>query len=91
MSAGEFDGLVAVVTGGASGIGLATAETLVARGATVAVLDRNLDGLPDVLTGFVADVSDRASVDLAIAAIADRFGGHRHRREQRRHQCGGHR
>jgi NAD(P)-dependent dehydrogenase (short-subunit alcohol dehydrogenase family) len=75
MSAGEFDGLVAVVTGGASGIGLATAETLAARGATVAVLDRNLDGLPDVLTGFVADVSDRASVDAAIAAIADRFGG----------------
>ena len=75
MSAGEFDGLVAVVTGGASGIGLATAETLAARGATVAVLDRNIDGLPDALTGFVADVSDRASVDQAIAAIADRFGG----------------
>lgn len=75
MSAGEFDGLVAVVTGGASGIGLATAETLAARGATVAVIDRNLDGLPEVLTGFVADVSDRASVDHAIAAIADRFGG----------------
>ena len=75
MSAGEFDGLVAVVTGGASGIGLATAETLAARGATVAVLDRNLDGLPDVLTGFVADVSDRASVEQAIAAIVERFGG----------------
>ena len=75
MTAAEFDGLVAVVTGGASGIGLATAQTLAARGATVAVLDRNLDGLPDVLTGFVADVSDRASVDAAIAAIADRFGG----------------
>lgn len=75
MSAGEFDGLVAVVTGGASGIGLATAETLAARGASVAVIDRNLDGLPDVLTGFVADVSDRASIDQAIAAIADRFGG----------------
>ena len=75
MSAGEFDGLVAVVTGGASGIGLATAETLAARGATVAVLDRNLDGLPDVLTGFVADVSDRASVEQAIAAIVERFDG----------------
>jgi NAD(P)-dependent dehydrogenase (short-subunit alcohol dehydrogenase family) len=75
MSAGEFDGLVAVVTGGASGIGLATAETLAARGATVAVLDRNTDGLPDALAGYTADVSDRASVDRAIAAIADRFGG----------------
>ena len=75
MSAGEFDGLVAVVTGGASGIGLATAETLAARGATVAVLDRSIDGLPEPLTGFVADVSDRASVDQAVTAIADRFGG----------------
>jgi len=75
MSAAEFDGLVAVVTGGASGIGLATAETLAARGATVAVLDRSIDGLPDPLTGFIADVSDRESVDRAIAAIADRFGG----------------
>ena len=75
MSAGEFDGLVAVVTGGASGIGLATAETLAARGATVAVLDRSIDGLPAALTGFLADVSDRASVDAAIAAIAERFGG----------------
>jgi NAD(P)-dependent dehydrogenase (short-subunit alcohol dehydrogenase family) len=75
MSAREFDGLIAVVTGGASGIGLATAETLAARGATVAVLDRNIDGLPDELAGFVADVSDRASVDRAVAAIAERFGG----------------
>ena len=75
MSAREFDGLIAVVTGGASGIGLATAETLAARGATVAVLDRDIDGLPDELAGFVADVSDRASVDQAVAAIADRFGG----------------
>ena len=75
MSAREFDGLIAVVTGGASGIGLATAETLAARGATVAVLDRDIDGLPDGLAGFVADVSDRASVDQAVAAIADRFGG----------------
>jgi NAD(P)-dependent dehydrogenase (short-subunit alcohol dehydrogenase family) len=75
MSAGEFDRLVAVVTGGASGIGLATAETLAVRGATVAVLDRNIDDLPGVLTGFTADVSDRASVDQAIAAITDRFGG----------------
>jgi NAD(P)-dependent dehydrogenase (short-subunit alcohol dehydrogenase family) len=57
----EFDGTVAIVTGGASGIGLATAKSLVAAGASVAVLDLNLDGLPPELTGFVADVSDRAS------------------------------
>ena len=37
---GEFAGLAALVTGGASGIGLATARLLAARGARVAVLDR---------------------------------------------------
>lgn len=75
MSAGEFDGLVAIVTGGASGIGLATAKELVERGATVAVLDRNLDGLPDPLIGFTADVTDRASIDAAVAGVAERLGG----------------
>jgi NAD(P)-dependent dehydrogenase (short-subunit alcohol dehydrogenase family) len=71
---GEFVGLVAVVTGGASGIGLATATAFHARGATVAVLDLRPEGLPDGLAGFVADVADRASVDAAITAVADRFG-----------------
>jgi len=42
---GEFAGLAAVVTGGASGIGLATARLLAARGARVAVLDRDGDAL----------------------------------------------
>jgi NAD(P)-dependent dehydrogenase (short-subunit alcohol dehydrogenase family) len=70
----EFDGTVAVVTGGASGIGLATAQALVAAGSTVAVLDLNLDGLPESLVGFVADVSDRASVDAAVAAVGERCG-----------------
>jgi NAD(P)-dependent dehydrogenase (short-subunit alcohol dehydrogenase family) len=36
----EFDGMAALVTGGASGIGLATARHLADRGARVAVLDR---------------------------------------------------
>lgn len=71
---GEFDGLVAVVTGGASGIGLATAKAFAAGGASVAVLDLRPEGLPDGLAGFVADVADRVSVDAAVASVADRFG-----------------
>jgi NAD(P)-dependent dehydrogenase (short-subunit alcohol dehydrogenase family) len=70
----EFDGLVAIVTGGASGIGLATAKALAERGATVAVLDLSLGDLPEPLTGFVADVSDRTSVNSAVAAVGDTFG-----------------
>ncbi len=75
MSAGEFDGLVVAVTGGASGIGLATASAFAARGAHVAVLDLVAEGLADGLEGFAADVTDRDSVDAAMAAVAERFGG----------------
>ena len=41
VQSNEFAGLAALVTGGASGIGLATARLLAARGARVAVLDRD--------------------------------------------------
>jgi 2-keto-3-deoxy-L-fuconate dehydrogenase len=41
---GEFAGLAALVTGGASGIGLATARLLASRGARVAILDREIPG-----------------------------------------------
>jgi NAD(P)-dependent dehydrogenase (short-subunit alcohol dehydrogenase family) len=71
----EFDGLTAVVTGGASGIGLATAKMLASRGARVAVFDLNIGDLPPELHGFVADVSNRDSVDAAVAAVAEWAGG----------------
>jgi len=70
----EFEGTVSIVTGGASGIGLATARALTERGSTVGVLDLAVEGLDDRLHGFEADVGDRASVDAAVAAVAERFG-----------------
>jgi NAD(P)-dependent dehydrogenase (short-subunit alcohol dehydrogenase family) len=74
--AGEFADLVAVVTGGASGIGAATARVLAARGAAVACLDLVVepDAVPAPLVGVRCDVSDDASVRAAVAAVVDRFG-----------------
>lgn len=69
----EFAGLVAVVTGGAGGIGAAIADALAARGARVAVLD--LDPAASAHRGFTADVSDDAAVRAAIEAVAAEFGG----------------
>jgi len=73
----EFAGLAALVTGGASGIGLATAGLLAARGARVAVLDRvrpeaaEDEGLYPVL----ADVTDDATVRAAVAQAGQALGG----------------
>ncbi|MFG3556776.1 SDR family NAD(P)-dependent oxidoreductase [Micromonospora sp. NPDC047557] len=74
MSA-EFAGLAALVTGGASGIGRATAVELRERGARVAVLDLDPSGLPEGIAGIAADVSSRPSVQQAVAAAADALGG----------------
>jgi len=63
----EFAGLAALVTGGASGIGLATARLLAARGATVGVLDRVKPELPEGLYPVIADVTDDAAVRAAVA------------------------
>ncbi|GAA1886076.1 SDR family oxidoreductase [Streptomyces durmitorensis] len=71
----DFEGLKALVTGGASGIGRATAELLAARGARVAVLDLNPDDVEKPLTGYRADVSDDASVREAVAAAVADLGG----------------
>ena len=70
----EFAGLVAIVTGGASGIGAAIARRLHDGGAQVAVLDLAPEGADPAHAAFAADVSDRASVDAAVAAVAERFG-----------------
>ncbi|MET7879153.1 SDR family NAD(P)-dependent oxidoreductase [Micromonospora sp. DT68] len=72
---GEFAGLTAIVTGGASGIGRATALELRARGARVAVLDLDPSGLDEGVAGYTADVTDRASVQEAVGAAAADLGG----------------
>jgi 2-keto-3-deoxy-L-fuconate dehydrogenase len=69
---GDLNGLAAVVTGGGSGIGQATARLLAARGARVAVLD--LSPGPDFLA-LQADVTDDASVRRAIGAAAEGLRG----------------
>jgi 2-keto-3-deoxy-L-fuconate dehydrogenase len=71
----DFEGLVAVVTGGASGIGAATARLLQERGARVAVLDRGPDGAPDGVLALGCDVTDSAAVDAAVATVVERLGG----------------
>ncbi|MFE0450059.1 SDR family NAD(P)-dependent oxidoreductase [Streptomyces sp. NPDC058914] len=71
----DLSGLKALVTGGASGIGLATARALAARGAAVAVLDIAPEGVPEPLAAFTADVGDDASVRAAVEAAAARLGG----------------
>jgi 2-keto-3-deoxy-L-fuconate dehydrogenase len=71
----EFDGLVAVVTGGASGIGAATARLLQERGARVAVLDRGTDGAPEGVLALRCDVTDAAAVDAAVGTVVERLGG----------------
>jgi NAD(P)-dependent dehydrogenase (short-subunit alcohol dehydrogenase family) len=68
----DFAGLTAVVTGGASGIGAAAATILADRGADVAVLDLNTDG---VKHGFRCDVSNDDEVRAAVDGVAARFGG----------------
>ncbi|MFD7453813.1 SDR family NAD(P)-dependent oxidoreductase [Kitasatospora sp. NPDC059827] len=75
MTTRELDGLAAVVTGGASGIGLATATLLAERGARVAVLDLDPSTVEEPLLGFTADVSDAASVSGAVEAAARALGG----------------
>lgn len=70
----DFDGLSALVTGGASGIGAATAALLSSRGARVAVADLCPAAGREHLS-VTCDVTSRSSVEAAVAAAVDAFGG----------------
>lgn len=81
----RFDGKVAIVTGAAGGIGLATAKRFASEGARVVVADLKADrasaaaetlkssGAPDAL-GLGCDVSDEAQVIAAVAQAKNRWG-----------------
>jgi 2-keto-3-deoxy-L-fuconate dehydrogenase len=70
----EFEDLVALVTGGGSGIGLATAGLLAERGATVAALDLDPSQVGPPATGLTADVTDPEAVSAAVKETVRRFG-----------------
>ncbi|GAA2338847.1 SDR family oxidoreductase [Streptomyces kunmingensis] len=78
---GQLNDKVAVITGGTSGIGLATARRFVDEGAFVYITGRRATELQNALTslgeraaGIQGDVSDPAAVDRVIDAVAERQG-----------------
>jgi NAD(P)-dependent dehydrogenase (short-subunit alcohol dehydrogenase family) len=75
-------GKIALITGGNSGIGLATARVFLAEGAQVVITGRNPETLEEArrelgtsVTAVAGDVSDLAKLDELFAVIKDRFGG----------------
>ncbi len=80
MSDAGLAGRKALVTGGGSGIGLATAELLRQAGADICVLDRRVDALSEAAArvggkGVTADVADPDSAADGVRAAADALGG----------------
>jgi 2-hydroxycyclohexanecarboxyl-CoA dehydrogenase len=86
MSAGDEGGpsRVAIVTGGASGIGLAVSHRLAADGMAVAVFDRDADAAREAADkmgasgaralGVTVDVADRGQIEAGVARVREQFG-----------------
>ncbi|MCB1679998.1 MAG: 3-hydroxyacyl-CoA dehydrogenase [Halioglobus sp.] len=78
----ELNGKVAIVTGGASGLGRATVEAYVAQGVRVAIFDLNEASANELIAQLGADkvafwsvdVADQDSVRNAVAAVVETFG-----------------
>ena len=77
----RLNGKTALITGGNSGIGLATARAFVREGARVAITGRNQDTLDEAVRAlgpnalaFRADIMDSAASEAAIRTAAERFG-----------------
>ncbi len=83
MARYDLNDKVALVTGGARGIGLATAQALRSRGASVVIVDLDADAAERAAAqvheskalGLAADVTDRSAMQRAVATTVERFGG----------------
>jgi 2-keto-3-deoxy-L-fuconate dehydrogenase len=71
---GNLKGAIAVVTGGAAGIGKAVAEALLAAGANVSILDRSTDGGPSGAELFQTDMGSDEQVQAAFDSIGRKHG-----------------
>src|SRR6185437_11293455 len=81
----DLSAKIAIVTGGAMGIGFASAECLARQGASVMIVDRNADaaaaaaeklrGLPCNVEAVAADIAKIEEIENAVRATVKRFGG----------------